>query len=580
MNPARTPVGSSATPRVRGPNARLGIRRRASLAAWVGLVASAAFAAAADTELAASITRGEVGYLAHCTICHGVTGLGVKGTYPPLAGSDWLAANREGAIQAVVGGLKGEIRVLGETYSGQMPAIIIDDQAVADTLTYVFNQSANPGGRVTVEEVKAARQRTSFRTFEALKAAGDFRPLPKAPEGFILSELARLPDFATRLASDGKGKKLFVLGLTGTVWRFDLVSGSFKTLFTPKDLALENAKEVQALGMTLDPQGRLLVTVNRRVDELPLVQNEVTIFRTSAFDSENDPVAPQPWFRTRYPQGIGGYNHGVSHLAFGPDGMLYVASGARTDGGETGSLPNYGKMGEVDLTACIWRLDPKAVEPKVEVIARGIRNAFTFAWDDKGNLFTVSNGPNAHAPEEMDYIVPPQPGAAPRHHGFPYQFGDVPATRKWYPHTPEPLPGVEFVKPVVNLGPAGRLGDEPMSTFTPHSSPVGLVWLGNEWPASVRNSFLLGRFGNMIPGADRNDAGFDMLSLRMERQPDGSWAVRTTTFLQPLARPIDIHLAGPGRLFILEYTRVTDFKSRIGQLPGRILELKVAPASR
>lgn len=121
----------------------------------------------------------------------------------------------------------------------------------------------------------------------------------------------------------------------------------------------------------------------------------------------------RPWFSATYPQGGGPYNHGVSHMAFGPDGLLYVNSGARTDGGESGQPPKYYPGGETDLTACLWRLDPKAAEPKIEVIARGLRNAFGFAWDDQGRLFSVSNGPDANEPEEMDFIE------AGKHYGFP-----------------------------------------------------------------------------------------------------------------------------------------------------------------
>jgi nitrite reductase (NO-forming) len=64
-------------------------------------------------------------------MCHGATGDGVKGAFPPLAKSDWLAAHRSGAIRAVVNGLKEEITVNGEVYRGQMPPIMLNDEQVA-----------------------------------------------------------------------------------------------------------------------------------------------------------------------------------------------------------------------------------------------------------------------------------------------------------------------------------------------------------------------------------------------------------------------------------------------------------------
>jgi glucose/arabinose dehydrogenase len=223
----------------------------------------------------------------------------------------------------------------------------------------------------------------------------------------------------------------------------------------------------------------------------------------------------------------------------------------------------------------MWRMDPQAAEPRIEVIARGIRNAWSFNWDGAGNLFTVSNGPDAHAPEEMDHIVPPGSGEEPRHHGFPYQFGDKPAGHAWYPHTPAAPPGLKFILPVLNLGPAGIMYGQPTSTFNAHSSPTGLVWLGAGWPEAVRDTFLVGRLGSFVmgPGADE-EHGFDVLQMRMERRADGSWAARTTSFLAPLGRPIDLLPARPGLLYILEYTRPTDLKGRAGWLPGRVLELR------
>lgn len=524
---------------------------------------------------AAATARGESLFINHCAVCHQVSGVGVPGTYPPLAKSDWLPANRAGAIRAIVAGLKDEITVNGRTYSGQMPAVVLDDAEAAEVLTYVLNAWGNTGEPVTAKEVADVRATTSWKTFEDLKAASDYRPLPAPPQGFTIRELVRLPDFATRLASDGKGKKLYVLGQTGSLWRFDVETGNLKQLLRPRDFPGVKPGPIQTLGLTLDAEGRLWITLNQRVNATPLVLNETGIFRTSAFDAEGDPIAPKAWLRASYPWGIGPYNHGISDIKFGRDGLLYVSSGSRTDGGEAGTVPNLGKMGEVDLTGTMWRLDPKATDPKIEIIARGIRNAYSFNWDGAGNLFTVSNGPDAHAPEEMDFITPPKPGEPPEHHGFPYQLGDAPAGTKWYPHTPDAPPGVKFVLPVLNLGPAALMYGKPTSTFNAHSSPTGLTWLGNEWPAAARNSFLVGRLGSFLKGpAENEEHGFDLLLMKMERRPDGMWAARTTTFLAPLGRPIDVHLAEGRRIFVLEYTRPTDLKGGLGWLPGRILELR------
>lgn len=538
--------------------------------AWCGVALCGA------SEEAEAMKRGAALYVANCSICHGVTGDGVKGTYPPLAKSDWLAANRAGAVKAVVSGLRDEIVVNGEKYRGQMPPIVLDDAQAADVVTFVLNSWGNPGGRVTESDVKAIRALTGFRTFAELKAAADYRPLPQAPEGFAIAELVRLTDFGVRLASDGKGGPLYILGQAGGVWRFDATSGNLKQILWPKDFPEVKPGEFQTLGMVRDAQGHLWITVNQRVNAEPVVLNECGIYRTTGFDAEGNPTGLKAWLRTSYPWGIGPYNHGLSDIRFGRDGMLYVSSGSRTDAGETGGLPHLGKMGEVDITAAMWRLDPRAAAPKIEVIARGIRNAYSFAWDGAGNLFTVSNGPDAHAPEEMDFIVPPRAGEAPRHHGFPYQFGDAPAEKRWYAHTPVPPPpsGVKYELPVLNLGPAGLSAGQPTSTFNPHSSPTGLLWLGAEWPESVRNGFLVGRLGSFLLGPEPDEEhGFDVLHMKMARREDGRWTARTTTWLAPLGRPVDVHIAGPGRIYVLEYTRTTQLKGGAGWLPGRVLEL-------
>ena len=324
--------------------------------------------------------------------------------------------------------------------------------------------------------------------------------------------------------------------------------------------------------MAQDESGWLWIVCNRQITETNPVTNEVTIYRTEEGVNAATVSAPKAWLVVSLPYGIGPYNHGVSNMRFGPDGMLYVSSGSRTDGGEAGTDPHFYRGGEVDQTACIWRLDPKATESKVEVFARGIRNAYGFGWDPAGRLFSVSNGPDANAPEEMDYV------RQGRHYGFPFQFSDWPVeSGKPYPHTPKPPAGVEFTLPVQNLGPdGGGESSRALSTFNPHSSPGGIIWCGDEFPEPLRGGFLVPRFGNLLgPPAAAQDVGFDVLFVKLTDAGEGIRA-ETHTVLAPLGRPLDVIKAGAATVWILEYTRPTNFKDQLGWLPGRVLELKPA----
>jgi hypothetical protein len=91
---------------------------------------------------------------------------------------------------------------------------------------------------------------------------------------------------------------------------------------------------------------------------------------------------------------------------------------------------------------------------------------------------------------------------------------------------------------------------------------------------------LVTRFGNLLgPPAVQNDVGFDLLSVRVDKSAAGHPTATVTTVLAPMARPLDVLSIGRGHVLILEYTRPTDFKSKTGWLPGRVLELApVEPA--
>ncbi|HEY3901584.1 MAG TPA: c-type cytochrome [Chthoniobacter sp.] len=543
-------------------------------AAWVrGLAGTACLFLWVKSAVAApsaeQMARGEKIFTEKCAMCHQPSGLGTPPVYPPLAHSDWLAGKREQAVKTLSEGLSGPIDVAGQHFDNLMPAQILDDAQVSDVLTYAGNSWGNQNPPFTKEEVRAGRSTSKFPTYQDLLHSAEYRPLPPAPEGFTLKEVAKLPEFFTRLASDREHKAIYGLAQSGNVYLLDLAAGAFGQIIKASDyLKLEQGDTV-TMGMTVDDQGRLWIVSNQKWANTVPQTNDVIIWRSSKM-VDGHPAGMQPWFHTQYPYGVGPYNHGVSHMAFGPDGMLYVNSGSRTDGGEAGNDPQRYQGGEVAITACLWRLNPKEESPKLEIYARGIRNAYGFAWDDAGRLFTFANGPDYSAPEEMDFV---QQGL---HYGFPFQFADWPVKPGFpYPYTPAPPPGLEFTPPVLNLGPAGGGSAKGLSTFDAHSAPGGAIWCGQEFPPAVRGSFLVTRFGNLLgPPASPEDVGFDLLSVRVNPPVAGERVTaQVKTVLAPLARPLDVLDLGQGRVLILEYTRPIDFKSQAGWLPGRVLEL-------
>lgn len=96
-------------------------------------------------------------YMQTCFACHQAEGQGIPNAFPPLAKSDYLNADVDRAIGAVVNGLSGEITVNGEKYNSVMTKQLISSDDVANVLTYVYNSWGNSGKVVTkamVEKVK------------------------------------------------------------------------------------------------------------------------------------------------------------------------------------------------------------------------------------------------------------------------------------------------------------------------------------------------------------------------------------------------------------------------------------------
>lgn len=109
-------------------------------------------------EMKARMTAGKGVFDKTCIACHQATGLGIPGVYPPLAQSDYLAADVDRAIHGVIHGQQGEITVNGAKYNMLMPPQLLNDEEIAQVMTYVMNSWGNPGGDITVEQVKGVRE--------------------------------------------------------------------------------------------------------------------------------------------------------------------------------------------------------------------------------------------------------------------------------------------------------------------------------------------------------------------------------------------------------------------------------------
>jgi nitrite reductase (NO-forming) len=104
------------------------------------------------------IAAGKQLFAGTCSVCHQANGEGLANVFPPLAKSDFLAADPKRAMTIVTHGLTGKVTVNGHEYDSVMPPMSqLTDDEVSNILTYVLNSWGNPGGQFSKDEVAKAR---------------------------------------------------------------------------------------------------------------------------------------------------------------------------------------------------------------------------------------------------------------------------------------------------------------------------------------------------------------------------------------------------------------------------------------
>jgi mono/diheme cytochrome c family protein len=155
--------GDSASDRAAASSTPDGAAAQPAGAVSAATAASATVAAGATTN--AATQDGRAVFQRTCATCHQQNGRGIRGAFPPLAGSPFVTGDKARLVRLVLHGLTGQLVVGGVRYNNVMPPWkTLSDAELAAALTYVRSNFGNTAGPVTPQDVAQQRAATASRT--------------------------------------------------------------------------------------------------------------------------------------------------------------------------------------------------------------------------------------------------------------------------------------------------------------------------------------------------------------------------------------------------------------------------------
>ncbi|MEL7487421.1 MAG: PQQ-dependent sugar dehydrogenase [Pseudomonadota bacterium] len=252
--------------------------------------------------------------------------------------------------------------------------------------------------------------------------------------GFSVRRIASGLSQPLFVAGRGDGSnRIFIVERTGRIEILNLDTGSINLApFLDISATISTAGEFGLLGFALAPDfstsGAFYVYASNTVGD-----TEIRRYQTSAGNSDIADVATENVILS-FPQPA--TNHNAGWIGFGPDDLLYIASG---DGGGAGD-PFMNGQDRTTLLGALLRIDPSTdafpADPSrdyaipadnpfaagggaPEIYAYGLRNPFRASFDrDTGVLYIGDVGQGAI--EEIDII---RPGEAGLNFGWPILEG-------------------------------------------------------------------------------------------------------------------------------------------------------------
>lgn len=140
-----------------GPKREPTPRAKALVAYLLSLKQTQIGAPASKTSSGGSAAGAQV-FATRCASCHQVSGKGIPGAFPPLAGDSIVNGPAIAQVGIVLNGLEGK-PINGVTYAAMMPAWakIMTDAEIAAVVTYERASWGNHGSPVTAADVAAQR---------------------------------------------------------------------------------------------------------------------------------------------------------------------------------------------------------------------------------------------------------------------------------------------------------------------------------------------------------------------------------------------------------------------------------------
>ncbi len=214
----------------------------------------------------------------------------------------------------------------------------------------------------------------------------------------------------------GPGNRFYVLEQAGIVKVLAPEGAGEPTVALDISERITAGGEAGLLGIAFDPKfadnGFVYLYFTENVDEKPgiVFQDILARFTSTDGGATFDAASQKTLLKVDDPYG----NHNGGHVAFGPDGMLYVGLG---DGGSAGDPLQNGQNKEA-LLGKLLRIDPNAGEPygipptnpfatgggRPEIYAYGFRNPWKFSFDKlTGDLWLADVGQSKY--EEVDRVI-------------------------------------------------------------------------------------------------------------------------------------------------------------------------------